>query len=303
MVSTGESPRQTLLTLRTKGGAFLELVRIRIALLVLFATGTGYALALRFEDGTMSLAILAHALLGTAMVAAGSNTLNQVIESERDRLMTRTVNRPLPSGRLTHREALVFGLLAGLGGVYQLVVSVNVLTGVIGLVTFASYVLLYTPMKTRTWRSVFVGAVPGALPPVIGWTAATGTISTPVLSLFLIVFIWQLPHFAGIAWLHRKDYGRAGFPVLPVVDAEGRRFCRHLLGFSWVLLAVSLLPVWCRLTGAFYGLAAVGLGLVFIGFGMAFTHRLTRRTARSHLLSSVLYLPLLFGAMLIDKAW
>lgn len=287
--------------MRTKLGAVVELVRLRIAVLVLFAMVTGYVLGLRVEDGAMSLAVLFHALLGTALVAAGSNTLNQVIEVERDRLMTRTAGRPLPSGRLTRGEALLFGTLAGMGGVLQLAIGVNGLTGVIGFVTLAGYVLLYTPMKLRTWRSVFIGAVPGALPPVIGWTAATGGLSWPVISLFLIIFIWQLPHFAGIAWLHRDDYDRAGFPVLPVVDRDGRRFRRHLLVFSVVLLAVSLLPVWCRLTGQIYGVTAVALGLAFLGFGVYFTNRQTRATARTHLLSSVVYLPLLFAVMLIDK--
>jgi len=284
-----------------KLGAVVELVRLRIAFLVLFATATGYVLGLRVEDGAISLAVLFHALLGTALVAAGSNTLNQVIEVDRDRLMTRTAGRPLPSGRLTRGEALVFGALAGLGGVLQLTIGVNGLTGLIGFVTLASYVLLYTPMKPRTWRSVFIGAVPGALPPVIGWTSATGGLSLPVISLFLIVFIWQLPHFAGIAWLHRDDYGRAGFPVLPVVDREGRCFRRHLLVFTVVLLLVSLLPVWCGLTGRVYGVAAFVFGLVFLGFGVYFTSRQTRVTARTHLLSSVIYLPLLFGVMLLDR--
>lgn len=284
-----------------KLSACAELVRLRIAVLVLLATATGFVLALPDGHGSFAWTILLHTLVGTGLVAASANTLNQVIEADRDGLMIRTMSRPIPTGRLSRMSAGLIGLTLGVVGIVDLTVFVGALTGLIGMLTLTSYVLLYTPLKRFSWRCVFVGAVPGALPPVIGWTAATGTLSTSAASLFLIVFVWQLPHFAAIAWLHRDDYKRAGYPVLAAADSTGNRLARHMLSYSWLLVGVSILPVWFGIAGPVYAGGAIALGLGFVSIGMFFSRQRTAAAARVHLLSSVVYLPLLLGLMVLDK--
>ena len=281
-------------------GAFVELARPRIAVLVLVATAVGYFFAIPpGAHGAMGL--LVTTLLGTLLVAAGSNALNQFIEARHDGRMIRTMNRPIPSGRLRKSEVLVFGLLTGIGGVAILATAVNSLCGVIGATTLASYVLIYTPLKRISWRSVLVGAVPGALPPVIGWAGATGSLSTPVCFLFAIVYLWQLPHFAAIAWLHREDYAAAGFPMLPVIDRSGVRTFRHLLLTTILLVAVTLLAVPLGLAGMPYTIGAAALGLAFFVCGLVLTFRRTSAAARLHLFGSIVYLPLLLGLLMWDR--
>lgn len=281
--------------------ALAELARLRIALLVLAVTAAGFFLALAPDEPFSNFTLLGNVLLGTALIAAGANTLNQAIEAEYDALMVRTMSRPIPSRRITRAWAAVFGVVSGFGGVGYLFVFANATTGTIGAVTLAGYVLLYTPLKRVSWTSVFVGAVPGALPPVIGWTAATGAFDARAWTLFGILYVWQLPHFAAIAWLHREDYRRAGYPTLATADANGLKLCRHMMAGSIVLLAVSLLPVFLRLSGGAYAAGAVLLGVTFMAFGAWFCVRRTRPAARLHLFASVAYLPALFGAMLVDK--
>lgn len=280
--------------------AYIELVRPRIAVLVLVATAAGFVLASPTAD-MRHAGLLASVLLGVTLVAAGANTLNQVIEANWDALMARTMDRPIPSKRLSRTEALLFGLACGLGGVFYLTLLTSPLAGALGGATFASYVLVYTPLKRTSWHSVFVGAIPGALPPVIGWAAATGTVSTAAWMLFGIVYVWQLPHFAAIAWLHRDDYSRAGYPMLSVVDRCGERLCRHMIRWSWVLLAASLIPAGFGVSGLPYAAGAALFGLAFVAVGLRFAQHRTLQAARVHLLASVVYLPLLFGLMMFDK--
>ncbi len=290
------------LAVRSPLTACLELIRVRIAILVLAATALGFLLGASALGTAWSTVALLNTLLGTVLVAAGANALNQVIESEHDARMTRTMNRPIPSGRLERKAALWLGLTMGLGGVAYLVAQVNTLAGILGALSLAGYVLVYTPMKRVTWRSVFIGAAPGALPPAIGWAGATGTLTMDAWILFGIVFVWQMPHFAAIAWLHRKDYQQAGYPMLPVLDPTGRRTSRHLMAYSWLLLAISVVPTWTGLVGIGYAISASVLGLAFLACGVYFVRQQTTRAARHHLMASIAYLPLLFVVMMIDRA-
>ncbi len=299
MIEAANFTRGASSAVGSRAAAYLELARPGIAALVLMATLLGFALAPSVESGLSRLVLLLNTLLGTAMIATGANAINQWMEAEFDRRMVRTVNRPIPSGRLSRREALIFGLLIGGGGVCLLGLTVNYLTGVLGAVTLATYVLVYTPLKRKGWQSVFVGAVPGALPPVIGWAAADGAIAPQAWLLFGIVYSWQLPHFAAIAWLHRDDYRRAGFPMLSVIDASGTRIGRHMVGFCVVLLCVSLLPALQGMAGVTYGVGAAALGVAYLGCAIMFVTRKSTAAARFNLLASVVYLPALLGLMIL----
>lgn len=285
----------------SRAWAYLDLTKPRITALVLVATAVGFYLALPADAGIAAMSLLPHTLLGTFLVAAGANALNQYLEAEYDAKMPRTADRPLPSERLSAPEVLAFALVAGVSGVGYLALGVNVLSAGLAALTFISYVFLYTPLKRITPSSVFVGAVPGALPPVIGWAGATDSLALEAWLLFGIVFFWQLPHFAAIAWLYRDDYAHAGFPVLPVIDVEGTRTNLHVITHSVGLLAASLLPALCDLAGAMYAVGAIFLGLAFLGCSALFVLRKTAAVARFHLMASVTYLPALFGLLMIDK--
>jgi protoheme IX farnesyltransferase len=287
--------------LRTRVGTFVELTKPRIGGLVLVATAVGFFMALPVGTGMSAVALLFHALLGTALVAAGANALNQWLESAHDAKMIRTSGRPIPSGRLTSLEVAAFGVACGAAGVLYLAVLVNAWASLIATVTLVTYVFAYTPLKRVTPLCVFAGAVPGALPPVIGWASATGSLAFEAWMLFAIVFFWQLPHFASIAWLYRDDYARAGYPMLPVVDRVGVRSDLHMVTHSVGLLAVTLVPTFYGLTGAVYTFGAMLLGLSFLAVGVLFLVNKTESTARRHVLASVVYLPLLLMLMVIDK--
>ncbi len=289
--------------MRSRLAAYIELTRPRIAGMVLVATALGFYLALPPAAGPVVslLMLLAHTLLGTALVVAGANALNQFLEARYDGRMVRTQDRPLPSGRLTAAEALTFGVVISVVGVLLLSLCVNLSASLAASVALLSYVFLYTPLKRSTWLCVFVGAVSGALPPVIGWAAGAGSLTTGASLLFAVLFFWQLPHFAVIAWLNREDYRHAGFPMLPVIDTKGTRTDRQLISHTLALLAVSLLPTIYGLTGLVYAIGATVLGLSFLVCGVLFVCRKTNYTARCHLLASVIYLPLLFAVMMLDK--
>ena len=280
---------------------YIELAKPRIVVLVLIATAVGFYLAHPAGVSAASVVALWHTLLGTLLVGAGANALNQSIEAVHDAKMERTANRPIPSGRLSSAQAWWFGVAAGVLGVGYLALTTTAAAALVAAVTLVSYVALYTPLKRVTPASLFVGAVPGALPPVIGWAAASGTISLQCLLLFGIMFFWQLPHFLSIAWLHRVDYERAGFMVLPVVDKEGTRTDLELITHSVALIFASLLPVLFRYHGTFYAVGASLCGLAFLGCGVIFVRNKTTATARLHLLSSLAYLPVVLGLMLIDN--
>jgi protoheme IX farnesyltransferase len=234
-------------------------------------------------------------------VAAGASVLNQVVERDTDALMRRTAERPLPAGRLDPDAALVLGVTLGVVGLFSLAIWVNLLTALVGAVALAGYVFVYTPLKRTSRLATLIGAVPGALPPVMGWTAARDSLEPGAWILFGILFLWQLPHFLAIAWLCREDYARAGFPMLPVVEPDGRSTGRQAILYAAALVPVSLLPAVIGLSGTAYFLGALVLGLTFLGFCVAFAQSFSTAAARRLLLASVLYLPAVLIVMLLDR--
>jgi protoheme IX farnesyltransferase len=279
---------------------FVTLTKPRLNLLVLVTTLGGLYLA---SPGGVSTSLLVHTLVGTALVAGGAAALNQVWERETDRLMRRTSIRPMPRGRLTVREGTWFGVLLSAAGLAELTVGANATAAAVAAATSISYVLVYTPLKARTSLATLVGAIPGALPPVIGWAAATGDITLPALVLFGIVFFWQMPHFLAIAWMHRDDYARAGIPLLPVLEPDGRRTGHQALLYAAALWPVSLLPALVGLADAPYSIVATGLGLAFIWLSALFARERSMLSARRLFLFSITYLPLLWGALVADRLW
>jgi heme o synthase len=283
-----------------KGADFVALTKPRLNLLVLLTTLTGLYLA--SPDG-VAPATLFHTLIGTALVAAGAAALNQVWERGTDALMRRTRLRPVAAGRMRAFEGTAFGVCLAAAGLVELAVAVNVISAAVAALTLVSYVLVYTPLKRRTSLSTLVGAVPGALPPVIGWAAATGTITLPALVLFGIVFFWQMPHFLAIAWLYRADYGAAGIPLLPVLEPDGRRTGQQALSYAAALWPVSLLPALVGLGGARYMAVATVLGFALIALSALFARDRSISAARRLFLFSIIYLPLLWGALVVDRIW
>ena len=245
--------------------------------------------------------LLLHTLIGTALVASGTNAFNQLRERDVDALMRRTRGRPLPSGRLSPRAAALFAGAISVLGVAYLAWRVNALTAVLAALTLASYVLLYTPLKRRTSLNTLVGAVPGALPILGGWTAAGGRIDVAALSLFWILFLWQLPHFLALAWIYREDYKSAGLAMLSVEDVDGRRTGWMVLLYALALLPVSLLPSLVGVTGPWYFAGAALLGIGFVTAGAAMLGRATPRGAWRVFLASIIYLPALLTLMVLDK--
>jgi protoheme IX farnesyltransferase len=279
---------------------YLELTKPRIAVLVLVTVGAGALLA---AGRSVDLTLLCHAVVGTALVAAGASALNQLLERKRDALMRRTENRPLPAGRLEPFEVLLFGtLLAAAGIVYLALALPTIAAAIVAAVSFVGYVAVYTSLKPVTTLNTLVGAIPGALPPVIGWTAVRGTIGLEALALFAIVFLWQLPHFLAIAWIYRADYARAGYRMVPVADPDGSRTARRMAGYCLLLLAVSLAPVFFGLAHRLYLAGAVLLGLGFLARALAFRAERSDRNARKVLRASLLYLPGLLALLLLDRA-
>lgn len=279
---------------------FWSLTKPRLNLLVLITTLGGLYLAA--PEG-VPLQVVFHALFGTALVAGGAAALNQVWERDVDALMRRTRSRPLPAGRLGVSESRWFGITLSTIGIVELAWQVNLLSAGVAALTLVSYVLVYTPLKVRSSLSTLVGAIPGALPPVIGWAAATNTITLPALVLFGIVFFWQMPHFLAIAWLYRDDYARAGIPLLPVIEADGRRTGQQALIYAAGLWPVSLMPMLVGLAGLPYSIVATALGLGFITLSALFARERSTQTARRLFLYSIVYLPVLWGALCLDRLW
>lgn len=276
----------------------LALTKPRITALVLVTTGVGFYLAL---PGALDPALLLHTLLGTALLAGGTNALNQYAERGPDARMKRTRDRPIPSGRLSPGRALAFATGISVAGAAYLALAVNPLTALLGALALGMYIFLYTPLKRRTWWCTVVGAIPGALPPMLGWTAVRAELDPVALVLFAVVFLWQLPHFYAIAWIYRSDYAQAGFPMLPVIDADGDRTSRQIVGYTAALVGVSVLTSVLGLTGALYLAGSVALGLGFLAFGVWVAGRRTTLQARRLFLASVVYLPALLLLMVIDK--
>ena len=279
---------------------FITLTKPRLNFLVLITTLAGMYLAA--PEG-VPLAILVHGLVGTALVAGGAAALNQVWERETDSLMRRTRLRPIAGGRLRVADGTWFGILLAGTGLAELTWKVNALSAAVAAATLVSYVLVYTPLKKRSSLSTLVGAVPGALPPVIGWAAATGTISIPAIVLFGIVFLWQMPHFLAIAWLYRDDYERAGIPLLPVLEPDGRRTGQQALLYAAALWPVSLLPAVVGIADAPYSIVATVLGFGLIALSALFARDRTTKTARHLFLYSITYLPVLWAALVADRLW
>ena len=284
--------------LRDRVAAYLELTKPRIAFLLVLTSAAGFYLA---SAGTFDWALFANAMIGITLLAFGVATLNQYLERTIDTFMARTAGRPLPSGRVTPNEALVFGLLqCGVAEIYMAAL-VNLLTATLGLVVILGYVLVYTPLKTRTSASTAIGAIPGALPPLMGWTAASGDITLTAWALFVIQFLWQFPHFLAIAWMYREEYAKAGILMLPVLEPSGRITARQIISFSFMLLATSLAPYFLGLAGVVYLVLAALLGVWFLVESIRFGVRRTDAVARRLLLVSVVYLPILFLVLVLTK--
>ena len=286
---------------------YIELTKPRITWLILMSTGIGYFFGLpgaaNWLDFLKSIPLfsLLHTVLGTGLIASGTAALNQWYEREADRHMRRTAARPLPSGRLRPGRALAFGAALSVAGFVELWLGVNLLAASIGGFTLASYLFLYTPMKQRTWWSTTVGAIPGAMPPMIGFAAAAGTITRESWVLFAILFLWQFPHFYSIAWMYREDYARAGIRMLPVVEPDCRSTARQIVLYGLALIPVSLVPSILGMSGRIYLVGALLLGLWFLYSGVRVAVDRTLSRARNVLVTSVLYLPLIYGLMLLDR--
>jgi heme o synthase len=287
----------------------LTLFKIRVTSLVVLTSALGYFLAARKMHVDVLTWKMTVTLLGIGVVSGGAAALNQAIEWRQDGKMSRTKDRPVPSGRMAQRTALMLGLLAVAGGCGMLWAVTNPLTAVLTLATAAAYVLIYTPLKMMTPVSTLVGAFPGAMPPVLGWTAITGSVDPESLALFAILFFWQFPHFLSIAWLYRDDYERAGIRMRPVVDQTGRITLTEILANGVVLIPVSLAPVLLGMGGWPYIAAAVLLGIGYLAFGIRLamlrqppSAASTKRHARQLLQASVIYLPLLVVALIADGA-
>jgi heme o synthase len=277
---------------------FADLVKARLTTLVLLTTLVGFYVGWR---GPMNFALMLNTLAATALVAAGAAALNQLLEREYDAKMRRTQNRPLPAGRLQPTTAMLFGGVCAVTGLVYLALAVNLLTCVIGAVTLVSYLFIYTPLKRVTWLNTAVGAVPGALPPLMGWTAARGELSGEGWALFAIVAFWQIPHFMAIAWMYRDEYARAGFKMLPVIDPDGQRTGQQAVSHTLALLIVSLCPFAFKVAGPIYLAGAFILGVMFLSCAIRFSRQLTPARARLLFLASILYLPLLLVMMVLDK--
>jgi len=279
---------------------YIALTKPRITWLILMSTGIGYYFG---HAGPLDWLLLFHTVLGTALIASGTATLNQWYESDADGRMKRTATRPIPAGQVSPRNALLFGLALLLVGEVELAMGVNPLTAWVGLATVVSYLLFYTPLKQKTWWSTTVGAFPGAAPPLIGFAAARGELTVEAWILFAIIFLWQFPHFYAIAWMYRDDYARAGIRMLPVVEPDGISTSRQILATAALLIPVSLLPSFFSMTGHWYLAAALILGGLFLKSAALCARERTAVNARGVLKASVMYLPLLYLALVIDSQW
>jgi len=299
MKSASTTYTPALVLSRSRVADYVELTKPRVAVLVLFTVAAGAWLAGRDAVDTVTLV---NTLVGTALVAGGASALNQLLERHSDALMRRTENRPLPSGRLQPLEVLVFGALLGAGGLAYLALTVRQpLAVLVAACTFFSYVFLYTPLKRKTTLNTLVGAIPGALPPVIGWTAIRGSVSPEVVVLFLILFLWQVPHFLAIAWIYRNDYRRAGLCMLPTVDPSGTMTGRQMVSYCLALIPVSLAPAMLGEAGPIYVIGAAILGIAFLTCCLGFHYSTSYAQARRVLRASLVYLPVLLGLLLLER--
>jgi protoheme IX farnesyltransferase len=277
---------------------YLELTKPRITVLILICTAVGYFFG---SPNAFHLALFVHVVLGTALMASGTAALNQWYEADSDAKMRRTSKRPIPAGRIRRIDGLVFGVVLSIAGFADLWFGTNALAAALGLFTLATYIFLYTPLKRRSAVCTTVGALPGAMPPLIGYAAASGRLDAWALALFLILFVWQFPHFYAIAWMYRDDYARGGIRMLPVIEPDGESTARRIVACSILLIPISLIPRLLGMTGSVYTVAAVaaGMGLLYIGVRLGRDRSCAR--ARHVLLASVLYLPIVLAVMVIDR--
>jgi protoheme IX farnesyltransferase len=281
-------------------GDYLALTKPRLNVLVVATSAAGYYLGAS-SIAALNVPVMAAAVAGTALVAGGAAALNQVYERDTDALMRRTRTRPLPDGRLTAADARVFGLLLSAAGLTLLGALTNLLATALALATLIVYLTVYTPMKRRSSMATLVGAVPGALPPLIGWVASHGQLNVAGGALFLIVFLWQIPHFMAISWLYRDDYRKAGFPMLPVIEPDGRRTGQQAVAYAVTLVPASLIPTLAGLSGLAYAGVALVLGAALLWLAIRFAATRSERSARALFLGSIAYLPLIWVVMMADK--
>jgi protoheme IX farnesyltransferase len=290
--------RTTELTQSNKLGAYISLTKPEVSFLVLMTTGTGFYMGAR---GPIDWLHMLHVVLGTMMIAAGTAALNHYIERESDRHMRRTASRPLPTGQLTPAEALRFGIGLSIAGATDLCFVAGYLACLLGVVTSVSYLLAYTPLKKRTVWATFIGAIPGAIPPMIGWTAATGKLDAGAWLLFAILFFWQFPHFHAISWMYREDYARAGILMLPVVDKDGTRTFRQIVLYAATLVGVSLLPAIMGFAGVLYFFGALVTCTALVQVCLWAAHAKTNSRAKWLMHATVMHIPILLGLMVYDK--
>ena len=284
---------------------YIALTKPRITWLILMSTGVGYFFGAQIGaqkglPGWHWLTLL-HTIIGTGLIASGTAALNQWYERVADGKMRRTQARPLPSGRLDAGKALVFAIAISVAGFVELWFGANPLAAILGLFTLLTYLFVYTPLKQRSPHSTTIGSIPGAMPPLIGFAAASGTLTWDAWVLFAILFLWQFPHFYAIAWMYKDDYARAGIRMLPVVEPDGKSTARRIMLYSIALIPISLMPKFFAMAGNVYLYGALALGLGFLYYGLRIRTDRTRQQARRVLLASVAYLPLLFTLMLFDR--
>ncbi len=295
---TAEINEQKSVGVRERLVAFIELTKPRIAFLLVLTSAAGFYLG---NTGTFDWILFANTVIAITLLAFGVATLNQFWERDLDQLMKRTATRPLPTKKVTSYEALVFGIAQCAIAEVYLALAVNLLTAILGLVVIVGYVFVYTPLKTRTSASTAIGALPGALPPLMGWTAAANEISLTAWALFAMQFLWQFPHFLAIAWLYRDEYAKAGILMLPVVEPSGTITARQIVMFSIMLLPVSLAPFFFGISGMIFLVGASLLGIWMLWASIRTARAKTNESAKKLLLVSVIYLPLLFILMVADK--
>jgi len=277
---------------------YLMLTKPRITMLILICVAVGFVFGSRTSPHYLTLL---HVLVGTALMASGTSALNQWYEADSDAQMTRTRERPIPAGRLKRGRALAFGLLVSAAGFTELLFGTNALAAALGALTLITYLLIYTPLKTRSPACTTVGALPGAMPPLIGYAAARGYLDVEAMALFLVLFVWQFPHFYAIAWMYREDYARGGIRMLPVVEPDGASTARRILVSASLLIPVSLAPRLLGMTGPVYAAAAIANGFALLYFGASLGRERSVASARRVLLASVVYLPVLLAVMVIDR--
>ena len=296
-ILTAEIQDTKAIGMKEKLAAFLELTKPRIAFMLVLTSAAGFYLG---SKGSFDFLLFINAMIGIVLLAFGVATLNQFIERRTDALMERTARRPIPTNKVSPAEALIFGLILTVSAEIYLAFLVNPLTAILGLVVIVGYVLLYTPLKTKTSASTAIGAIPGAMPPLMGWTASANEITLGAWVLFAMLFLWQFPHFLAIAWMYKEQYRKAGILMLPVVEKEGRLTAIQIVTFTVMLLPISIAPFFMGFAGAIYLIGASLLGLWFLVSSIQTARAKSVEKARKLLLVSVLYLPVIFALLVFN---